>query len=521
MIPNSIILLRDLRSQIPLSQRIESQKLISTHKMMLLATFLIIQAVIAWEIDPRCPDPVFTRRLQKETKLSNDEEHLGQSLMNRHLRRKEGQRHRDLQSFAVAAPFQIKMFWQDYYCWQEEWIERAWCWSCKGDTCERGENIWIQFCDANNPAQKFIYVPVAGSGGGRIQTASNNLCFDRVGNNNYTLSDCSSTEKQIFMGFETDGTRMEIIPKGAPLSCLNQAHHPKAGEIIETTTCKVARYWHTNEFTVYHGTSTSNPYSASNLSTLRVRKNACTSSRPCEICEGDCQTDDDCKGTMLCFHRSNQAQQVPGCFGKGIGGITGGENYCYDPKSPVIKGSNTTDTALSSPGCSKEKPCAVCQGDCDNDDECAGDLVCQQKAGPGSVPGCLGFDNSGTDFCVKPRVGVSPTSGAPVTGVPSTRSPVKLSPTLGVVSRQPAKVTRAPTANVAHVSGTSVLSLRKIECSKNNPCTMCQGDCDNDDECEGILICKFKDTGGSIEGCAGFDNSKSDFCTMPSLGGLN
>lgn len=486
--------------------------------MKYLLIFFIFGAAIAWEIDPRCPDPVFTRRLHEDAKLSSDEEHLGQSVMNRHLRRKEGQYQRYLQS-SVAAPFQIKMFWQDYYCWQEEWIERAWCWSCKGKTCERGQNVWIQFCDANDPTQKFYYVPVAGSGGGRIQTASNNLCLDRVGSNNYTLSDCTATEKQIFIGFQTDGFRMEIKPKGAPSSCLNQAHHPKEGEIIETTTCKIARYWHTNEFTVYHGTSTSNPYSASNLSTLRARKNTCTSSRPCDICEGGCQMDSDCKDTMLCFHRSNQTQKVPGCFGKGIGGITGGENYCYDPNSPVIKGA--IDAALSAPGCSKEKPCGVCQGDCDNDDECAGDLVCHQKAGPASVPGCLDFDKSSANFCVKPRIGVSPISGAPVTGAPSTRAPVKPSPTVGVVSGQPAEVTRVPTAIATHVSGTSILLLRKIECSKNNPCAMCQGDCDNDDECEGVLICKHKDTGGSIEGCAGFDNSRSDFCTMPSVGTLN
>jgi hypothetical protein len=468
--------------------------------MKLLATFLLFGASVAWEIDPRCPDPIFARRLQEGAQLSHEEEAAaglhpfgakGQSHANRRLRGKEEQPERELQS-SVPAPFQLKMFWQDYYCWQEEWIERAWCWACQGATCERGENLWLQFCNADDPAQKFNYIPILGSGGGQIQTASNKLCLDRTANNNFTLADCSLVDTQIYTGVQTDGNRFEIAPKGAPDSCLNQPHHPKAGEIIQTTTCLIARYWYTNEWTAYHGGSNSNPYSASNLSTLRVRTNVCTANRPCDICQGDCQTDDHCKGTMLCFQRSSQTQEVPGCFGKGIGAV-GGENYCYNPDSPVIKGSGKTDvngmTSLSSPGCSKDKPCGMCQGDCDNDDECEGNLVCEQKVGPGSATGCSGLDSSNSDFCVKPSIGVITTSPAPATTIIRTLAPIKTG---------------------------AVLSIRAPECSKDKPCAMCQGDCDNDDECEGILICKQKDGPGSVEGCGGFDNSRTDFCTTPS-----
>lgn len=43
-----------------------------------------------------------------------------------------------------------------------------------------------------------------------------------------------------------------------------------------------------------------------------------------------------------------------------------------------------------------------CQGDCDNDNQCQGDLVCFQRGynEGANVPGCRGSDNSRTDYCV-------------------------------------------------------------------------------------------------------------------------
>jgi len=45
-----------------------------------------------------------------------------------------------------------------------------------------------------------------------------------------------------------------------------------------------------------------------------------------------------------------------------------------------------------------------CQGDCDNDSDCRGNLVCYQrnKRSPDFVYGCKGFAKQGTDFCVNP-----------------------------------------------------------------------------------------------------------------------
>jgi hypothetical protein len=46
-------------------------------------------------------------------------------------------------------------------------------------------------------------------------------------------------------------------------------------------------------------------------------------------------------------------------------------------------------------------PLAECQGDCDSDDECAGDLICCHRDGTEVVPGCVGVAAEKKDYCVK------------------------------------------------------------------------------------------------------------------------
>lgn len=47
-----------------------------------------------------------------------------------------------------------------------------------------------------------------------------------------------------------------------------------------------------------------------------------------------------------------------------------------------------------------------CQADCDDDDECSGDLICFQRSDTEPVPGCVGngADFDGKDFCIKTPV---------------------------------------------------------------------------------------------------------------------
>jgi hypothetical protein len=47
-------------------------------------------------------------------------------------------------------------------------------------------------------------------------------------------------------------------------------------------------------------------------------------------------------------------------------------------------------------------PLQECQGDCDTDDECAGDLICFQRDENEVVPGCVGVAEEERDYCVQP-----------------------------------------------------------------------------------------------------------------------
>ena len=95
--------------------------------------------------------------------------------------------------------------------------------------------------------------------------------------------------------------------------------------------------------------------------------------------------------------------------------------------------------------------CGLCHGDCDEDEDCAGDMVCGQSDQPGfEIPGCSREPGDTiddyTDYCFYP-----------------TRNYVQ-------------------SDNVNYVG----------ECgpdSKFGLCGHCEGDCDEDDDCDGDLVC--------------------------------
>jgi hypothetical protein len=119
--------------------------------------------------------------------------------------------------------------------------------------------------------------------------------------------------------------------------------------------------------------------------------------------------------------------------------------------------------------CSTSKKCSNCEGHCQNDSECQGELVCFRKGGRGRVvPGCIGMDKSNTDWCTLPN------ATRTVSLVPKTR-----------------------------------------ECSESRPCGRCEGHCQSKKECQGSLVC-FQNGGRGkyIPGCSGFDESNTDWCTI-------
>merc|ERR1712054_158082 len=70
---------------------------------------------------------------------------------------------------------------------------------------------------------------------------------------------------------------------------------------------------------------------------------------PCKACQGDCDSDADCMGSLKCLQLSG-AEPVPGCLDTGKAkGRQAGYDYCYDPSASAGDSQN----CLSSKCCRK------------------------------------------------------------------------------------------------------------------------------------------------------------------------
>lgn len=135
----------------------------------------------------------------------------------------------------------------------------------------------------------------------------------------------------------------------------------------------------------------------------------CSSKCPCEVGEGDCDRNADCKGNLVCppDRKGKEVCERPGGGGSCDGRCSPscpceeGEGDCdrnADCKGSLVCPPNQPGTEFCEQpsrgscegGCSPSCPCDEGEGDCDRDADCAGNLVC-----PPNQPG--------TEFCEKPR----------------------------------------------------------------------------------------------------------------------
>eukprot|EP00542_Grammatophora_oceanica_P009589 CAMPEP_0194032074 /NCGR_PEP_ID=MMETSP0009_2-20130614/5103_1 /TAXON_ID=210454 /ORGANISM="Grammatophora oceanica, Strain CCMP 410" /LENGTH=578 /DNA_ID=CAMNT_0038672413 /DNA_START=262 /DNA_END=1998 /DNA_ORIENTATION=+ len=133
----------------------------------------------------------------------------------------------------------------------------------------------------------------------------------------------------------------------------------------------------------------------------------CSPDEPCGRCEGDCDRDDQCQGTLVCFQKgkgSRGEDSVGGCLGHDLSRTDWctlaeliGRSDAPDNEIPLVKPVRN---------CTEANPCKRCEGDCDSDEQCEGSLICHQKGrgmrGVQAVPGCIGHDLSRTDWCTLP-----------------------------------------------------------------------------------------------------------------------
>lgn len=129
--------------------------------------------------------------------------------------------------------------------------------------------------------------------------------------------------------------------------------------------------------------------------TLRIRSVSCSPEQPCDQCEGSCQNEEECSDGLTCFLRPDTSP-VPNCDGTGISG----RNYCFNQ---TLAGYDVP--TLVSTECNRTQPCVECEGQCQSDSDCRGNLRCFIRPDLTPIPGCsqsfLGI--SGRNYCFEVR----------------------------------------------------------------------------------------------------------------------
>jgi len=261
-------------------------------------------------------------------------------------------------------------------------------------------------------------------------------------------------------------------------------------------------------------------------------------------CEGDCDNDMDCDDGLVCWRYDyyiNEGDLPPKrCSGVpfNVAGIK--MDFCYDPRSgpciptPSPTPSPSTEPTTSSPTAPSSSPTTssptaptteptipdckplvhvrwdgkglqACEGDCDLDIDCAGELVCWEQKRESDVrpPGCSGMPNMVDEyegFCYDPR------SGPCLTHSPTPQ------PTNTVGSLPTAEPSIGDCKPLVHVDW-DAKNLQE-----------CEGDCDGDYDCAEGLVCWEQEAyrgNQPPKGCSGrpdFEVYTEDFCYDPNRG---
>jgi len=213
-------------------------------------------------------------------------------------------------------------------------------------------------------------------------------------------------------------------------------------------------------------------------------RHCCTPENPCNEGEGDCDGPDDggqhdghagCKGSLVCG--TNNCKKFGAYYHEK-------DDCCESPFSPLIskpvkvsdaevfsltkrcRGRNFNDRGC----CSSENPCVEGEGDCENNKDCNGDLVCGNN-------NCKDFDSffhEKDDCCIKPE-----------------------------------------TPNTKETQGGPRCRGRNFNergcCSFENPCVEGEGDCEQDNDCNGDLVCG----NNNCKAFGSFFHPKDDCCIKP------
>jgi len=243
---------------------------------------------------------------------------------------------------------------------------------------------------------------------------------------------------------------------------------------------------------------------------LQFSWDCCTPGSPCFEGEGDCDTDDDCSGDLVCGN-NNCPQGFPARFGKSA-------PDCCEPTADMSR------HLLNYQNCESGK-CRQGEGDCDSDDDCLHGLVCDADnwmgkdvciAGPHTVDGFLTSWSSWSDcsavacgtqgtqkrekFCLPPEFGGNDCpENALVEQLQKCWAP-ECEPSL-------------PNGSKASCNPATWEKFSWNCCTEEEPCYEGEGDCDTDWECADDLLCIKNSCPDTFTARVG--HSKPDCCGKP------
>jgi hypothetical protein len=156
--------------------------------------------------------------------------------------------------------FNLKIYWEKGFMWQEDPNEKKWCIECCScrtlnfrdggtgnctavDRCRAGNQLWVKNCDSG--AANFVIVYVDSYI--MLQVKNRDVCMQRVQQRYLVLEECDPSDpKQLWLNTVSTASRFSITPAfprdddgGIPY-CLTQQHHPKSEEVVGLQDCKQA-----------------------------------------------------------------------------------------------------------------------------------------------------------------------------------------------------------------------------------------------------------------------------------------
>ena len=131
--------------------------------------------------------------------------------------------------------------------------------------------------------------------------------------------------------------------------------------------------------------------------------------------------------------------------------------------------------------CTAENPCFAGEGDCDQNEDCAGELVCGKGNCPEETFTARHFGRK-PDCCEQPAAPEPEAKPAPVTEA-ATEAP----------TTEPEPKTKASCNPATWEKFTFQC------CTPDSPCYAGEGDCDRDEDCAGELVCRRKNCGDGFK----------------------